>query len=289
MLFKWLAVLVFACTVSAVALSSQINYGNGYLACVSKIKDFPWEAYDSCKRYLAEQSEHSSYVVAWVADYEKALPYIHFLKKLASSENAPWFVYGPDLQIDLPETTDTRGPFQITIARAIKSPHEAAMLRRAEAVYESPSSMVKRASGSLRTFADYPDAKMEPLWGDGPSVSGEPSSGEQVTHIVTARSVRYYYDLSLAERKDPHMPDGFTAITSEMNYRAAIQRFSNYAHNGQKFKNVYVADMTLGWEFVCGDLCGVTFTRNKVVVLDDKANVIAMFLDAPVNRWIGVS
>src|ERR1700694_894637 len=120
MRFKWLAVLVFACTVATVAPSSQINYGRGYLLCIAKIEDSPWEAHDSCKRYLAEQSEHSSYVVAWVADYEKALPYIHFLQKLAPDENAPWFVYEPDVRIDLPETTDTLGPFRIAIARSFK-------------------------------------------------------------------------------------------------------------------------------------------------------------------------
>lgn len=290
MRFKSLAVLAFASSVAAVPLSSQINYGKGYLACVAKINDSPWEAYDVCKRYLAEQSAHSSYVVAWVADYERALPYIQFLQKLAPDENAPWFVYEPDLQIDLPETIDTPGPgpFSITIARSFNSSREEMMLRRAEAVYQSPSLMIKRVYRSLRSFAGISPAKMEPLWGGEPTVTGEPTDGEQATDVVTARSVRYYYDLSLVEQNDPHIYPS-TAISSDMNYRAAIQSFSDYEHNGQTFKNVYVANMTLRWEFVCGGLCGVEFTRNKVVVLDDQGNVVAMFLDAPVNRWISFS
>ena len=35
----------------------------------------------------------------------------------------------------------------------------------------------------------------------------------------------------------------------------------------------------LEWAFVCGGLCGMGFTRNKVVVLDSEEDVIAMYRD----------
>ena len=74
-----------------------------------------------------------------------------------------------------------------------------------------------------------------------------------------------------------------------MIYTGEIRWLNNYSHANYKFKDVYVADLTLQWGFDCGSLCGVGFTRNKVVVLDGQGKVLAMYLDAPVNNQSWVS
>jgi hypothetical protein len=110
----------------------------------------------------------------------------------------------------------------------------------------------------------------------------------EMTDIVTASAVRYYYDLTLLAQKDPHLPSGFTARETSMKYDAGIKFFVEYLHGKDTWHGVYVADLTLKWSFICGGLCGVGFTRNKIVVLDAKGDVLAMYLDAPVNleSWV---
>jgi len=192
-------------------------------------------------------------------------------------------VYPPDLNINLPQTSETEGNFKILIARSFTNANEEELLRKAEAVYDSPEHMIATVLRSVNYWAANPPKEMMPIW-------GRPGNDDlQMTDIVTARAVRYYYDLTLAERNDPRLPTGFTAIGSSMKYDASIKHSDHYAHGKDAFDDVYVADMNLGWAFTCGGLCGVGFTRNKIVVLDASGDILTLYLDAPVNSQFWVS
>lgn len=216
---------------------------------------------------------------------------MQFLQGLTTDQKAAWLVYEPDMTIQLPQTSEKKGPYKIEISRSFGGSKEEGMLREAEAVYSSPSKMVE----DVFRFLDdrEPDGKgnertreMAPLWG----MRGNDEI--ESTQIVTARAVRYYYDLTLAVRHNPHLPSGFDAVNTDLKYTAAIKHFDHYSHNHNhkedRFENVYVADLTPKWGFGCGVLCGMGFTRNKLVVLGDKGEVIAMYLDAPENSnsWV---
>jgi len=258
-----------------------------YTLCVAKIRNAPLEAYSPCKQFLEQTSDDGTpqvkYVSAWIARYEKVLPYVEFLQRLTTDKNAPWFVYEPDMGIQLPQTSDTDGPYKIQISRSFSDSNEAEMLRKAEAVYSGPGKMVTDLFRSLSYWADKPPEEMAPIWG----TLG--NDNIQSTEVVTARAVRYYYDLSLAAKANPHLPTGFDAVATGLKYDGVIKHFDRYSHNGNTFENVYVADLTLEWGFTCGGLCGMGFTRNKLVVLDANGNVIAVYLDAPVNSLSWVS
>jgi hypothetical protein len=259
-----------------------------YTLCVANIMNVPLEAYRPCKQYL-EQTPTSDdntpqvkYVKTWIARYEKVLPYLQFLQGLTTDKNAPWLVYEPDMAIHLPETSDTEGPYKIQISRSFRGLNEEEMLRKAEAVYSSPSKMVADVFRSLGYWADKPSEEMAPIWG----MPG--NDNIQSTDVVTARAVRYYYDLSLAAKANPQLPTGYAAVAIGLKYDGVLKHFDRYSHNGNTFEDVYVGDLTLEWSFTCGSLCGMGFTRNKLVVLDANGNVIAMYLDAPVNSesWV---
>jgi hypothetical protein len=169
------------------------------------------------------------------------------------------------------------------ITRTFADSNEDAMLKKAEAVYSGASNSVDDIFRSLEYWANEFPKEMEPVWG----MRG--NDNIQQPSIVTARAVRYYYDLTLAERKNPRLETGFTAEQSNLKYNASIKLVDKYTHKKDTFEDVYVADMTIEWGFNCGGLCGMGFTRNKVVLLDRSGNVIAMFLDAPVNSMSWVS
>jgi hypothetical protein len=258
-----------------------------YKLCIAEIQNAPLEAYSPCKQYLEQaphdDATHRESVGTWIERYEKALPYLQFLQGLTADTSAPWFVYGPDMDIQLPETADTDGPYKILISRSFNGSSEEQMLRKAEAVYSSPAKMIADVFSSLKYWADKAPEDMAPIWG----TLG--NDNIQSTNVVTSRAVRYYYDLSLAAKANPQLPTGFGAAAIGLKYNGAIKHFDRYSHNGDSYENVYVGDLTLEWSFSCGGLCGMGFTRNKLVVLDADGNVIAIYLDAPVNSQSWVS
>lgn len=201
-----------------------------------------------------------------------------FVQNRASQKG--WMLYPPDMAITLPDTSDTNGPFKIHISRSFANPREEALLRKAEAVYPRKEPVIRWKSSSPLCSQDR--ITTAPRWGT--------CGNDQIemADIVTASAVRYFYDLTLLARKNPRLPSGFTALETRMEYGAVIKFFADYSHSKDKWHGVYVADLTLKWSFTCGGLCGVGFTRTKVVVLDANGNVLAMYLDAPVNResWV---
>ncbi len=257
-----------------------------YNVCTTAMEKTPLTAVVPCKQYLEQQpyddATRIERVTKWIANYEKVLPYVDFLRGLPANQKANWFIYEPDMKIEVPQTSDSKGPFKMEISRTFADSNEDAMLKKAEAVYSGASNSVDDIFRSLEYWANEFPKEMEPVWG----MRG--NDNIQQASIVTARAVRYYYDLTLAERKNPHLATGFTAQQTSLKYNASIKLVDKYTHKKDTFEDVYVADMTLEWAFNCGGLCGMGFTRNKVVLLDRSGNVIAMFLDAPVNSssWV---
>jgi hypothetical protein len=288
------AKFIFAIAIAGAAAVAPLRAQDGaatkndpYELCIAKIKNAPLEAYRPCKEYLEQTSDddatHREYVSTWILRYERVLPYLQFLQGLTADTSAPWFVYEPDMHIQLPETSDTDGPYKIQISRSFNGSIEEDMLRKAEAVYSSPANMIADVFRSLKYWADETPEDMEPIWG------ALGNDNLQSTNVVTARAVRYYYDLSLAAKANPHLPTGFDAVATGLKYNGVIKHFDRYSHKENSFENVYVADLTLDWSFSCGGLCGVGFTRNKLVVLDAKGSVLAVYLDAPENSQIWMS
>lgn len=257
---------------------------DSYSVCILTIRNAPQDAYDPCRQYLEQSpfddTKRIQWVKNWVTRHEKLRPYAQFLQNLTTDQKAAWIVYEPDMEIQLPQTSEVEGPNKIQIARSFADRTEEAMLTKAEAVYPGPGKMMQDLFRSY--WSDRLPKEMAPLWGS----PGNDNIEEART--VTARAVRYYYDLSVAARRDPALPTGFTAIGSSLRYTAGIKYFNQYSHGEDTFQRVYVADLTLEWGFVCGGLCGMGFTRNKVVVLDSQGDVIAMYLDALVNSesWV---
>ena len=281
---KLICALVIAGVAAVVPLQAQdapTTKTDPYEVCMAEIKNAPLEAYGPCKQYLEQtpldDAAHRKHVSTWIARYEKVLPYVQFLQGLTADAGAPWFVYEPDMDIRLPETSDAVGSYKIQISRSFNGSNEEEMLRKAEAVYSSPANMIADVFRYLSYFADKAPEGMAPIWG----MPG--NDNIQSTDVVTARAVRYYYDLSLAAKANPHLSTGFDAVLTGLKYNGVIKHFDRYSHREDNFENVYVADLTLEWSFNCGGLCGMGFTRNKLVVLDANGSVIAVYLDAPVN------
>ncbi|HUK30270.1 MAG TPA: hypothetical protein VLV89_04090 [Candidatus Acidoferrum sp.] len=278
-----IAVILCLCcaTVAAQAPPGSADKTDPYNTCIAQIRKAPINAYDPCMKYVdqspSDEPTRLQYVKKWLAQYERDLSSAKFIQALKAEPNSQWLVNQPDMNIALPQTSETAGPIKIQISRSFADAREEMILREAEAVYPPDMRVVENEIRFPDEWLDYPQMSMGPIWGRG----GD--AGVLSTEVVTASAVRYYYDFGMAAKKNPQLPTGFRAVEIDLNYDASIKHFDQYTYKKEAFQNVYVADLTLSWDFLCGTLCGAGFTREKIVVLDSGGNVKAMYLDGPKN------
>ncbi|HEX8567835.1 MAG TPA: hypothetical protein VF648_19500 [Pyrinomonadaceae bacterium] len=260
-----------------------------YYLCINTMEKEPPKAYQFCSEYLKKYPNDDARLVEfarkWLVSYEKISRYLNSTEPFFAAElGQTWAVYLPDLEKRIPIVSDKDDSHKIEIVRNFNSPSEDKLLSKAEAVYRNPQELSKELNGGWRYLSERDNLpEGEPKWWAG--YSDTILSAE----IVTTGAVLYYFNISKKLQKNPKLNDpGFTFSRTELKYDSSIKKFDKFERSGKVFNNVYVADLNLTWAQVCGGLCGHGFTRNKVVVLGEKGNILEMFLDAPVNRssWV---
>ena len=240
-----------------------------------------------CKAYLEKYTnddyKHRQAAEKFVREYERAMAYAKALQAYALSQPGPWFIYEPDVKLELPNMKQTVGEYKIQIERQFNNAGEEAMIRKAEAVYggqfryiDSMRSMPESWGGSL------PD-EIVPLWG----MVG--NDNVMMTDVITASGIKYYRDLSISARERRSFRNVFQMVSTSLKYSAVVKHYDEWEHAYAKYHDIYVADLNLEWSSTCGGLCGIGFTRNKLVVFDKNGKLIEMYLDAPVNQGFWVS
>jgi hypothetical protein len=263
---------------------------DSYTRCANTMNSNPQAAYKSCKEYLdaypRDDNERLRLVANWVNAYERGLNYAKSLQSFLNTMKGKswfWFIYEPELKIELPNVVEKMGNYKIEIVRTFSNAQEEELLRKAEAVYGPQYRFLDVIQWNPALWAaDLPD-QVVPLWGS------RGNDNVQITEVITASAILYYYELSLAMRNQRPFRNVFKMIGTGLKYHGEIKHFDEYKHAGKEFRNVYVADLNLEWSSICGGLCGVGFKRNKLVVLDAKGAVLELFLDAPENHSMWVS
>ena len=272
--------LFFSVEAASFSQDSPTVSDPAYEACSSDINHAPQDAYDSCARYVEESTsgnaENLQKAKEWLTVHAVYKPYVRYVQSLTPDDKAKFIVYEPDMTIQLPQVDEHDDFGTVKIARTYSSLTEERMLRKAEAVYPGPSEMLRMFFVNWAGWPYGQSGPMEPFW-------GVPEKENHDMSVVTARAVRYYYDERQDYTRNPKLGPGVEVSRMTLSYNGVIRHFDRYAHAGASFEDVYIADMTLAWDFHCGGLCGGGFKRNKVVVLDKGGDVNALFMDAPEN------
>ncbi len=252
-----------------------------FAACASDIDHAPQDAYDSCARYVQESNsenpENLKKAKDWLEMHAAYKPYVRYVQSLTPDDKAKFIVYEPDMTIELPQLDEKDALGSVRIARKFGNLSEEGMLRKAEAVYPGPAEMLHMFFVNWAGWPGGQSGPMKPFWGV-PERRANPDAS-----VVTASAVRYYYEARLDFARDPKLGPVMEVSRITMDYDGVIRHFDHYVHAGASFEDAYVADLTLTWDFHCGGLCGGGFKRNKVVVLDRRGDVSALFMDAPEN------
>ena len=262
-----------------------------YYRCFDHAEEDPHKAYEYCSDYLKNNPNDDKrlldFAARFITAYTKISQYVKSVPMTSFTEVTPgWAVFSPGLLATIPSENIRHPRHPILIKREYSSPAEGKLLAKAESVYKNPATfepeLLKQWSYFAENDAVIPDG--EPKWW---------TSGKQTVlaaDVVTTEAVLYYYNISHALRsKAGKLKDNsFKFSSSRLRYDASIKKMDVYERAGRSFDNVYVANMTLTWAQVCGDLCGSGFTRNKIVVMSPSGEILGMFVDDPVNRmsWI---
>lgn len=267
-----------------------------YYNCVNFIpkfdapfKDTTKEAFQNCSDYLQKYPNDDprlvEYAQSWIRAYEKINAYLESVNN-GSGNSQDWTIMTDELTKEIPVNSKSEGAHKVEISRQFADPIEDKLLKIAEAVYPNPKENKAELFKNWRYYSQQTITLPlgEPRWWSG--------SFDTIlsTRIVTTGAVLYYLEVTDKLKNNNNMlkEESFTFQNTNLKYWSFIKKFEKYERNGKTFENVYVADINLTWGQICGGLCGHGFTRNKVVVLNEKGNVLDLFLDAKVNfsSWV---
>jgi len=174
------------------------------------------------------------------------------------------------------QIADTIGAFRILVQR----PSDAAMLRLvkiAESVRVPTDSVLRLAQHNGHPVPA--DSLANLWWYAAPD-------GIRIPYGVTGDAVRYYIETSADLRKNRGRgSSGLRMHSTRFEYRATIEHVDSITVAGRTLSGAHVVRLSLRWESWCGDQCGITFSKERVVALSITGDVVAVEGDGP-TRWL---
>lgn len=114
--------------------------------------------------------------------------------------------------------------------------------------------------------------------------------GIKIPYCLTKSAVNYYTELIEAFRKSDQKKFGVRSQNfAEFHYVAEIRPKLIYERDGYVFRDsnkLFVVTMTMEWESRCGNLCGLKFTKERIVIIDSSGKVLAVFGDGPAKTRV---
>ena len=175
-----------------------------------------------------------------------------------------------------------KGNHASEIIRQASSEREKLLIRKAEALYPHESDLeVKKLYNSEYDPNEFdkdayvsghkPAIEEKPFW------SANSFDGVKIARVISTRALNYYQELSSAFRNKKNITSIKMSKTS-LNYLATIQNYDKYEIAGEKFENINLVILKLGWSQYCGNLCAMGFDQRKLVVFNKSDEPIAMFI-----------
>jgi hypothetical protein len=94
------------------------------------------------------------------------------------------------------------------------------------------------------------------------------SHGIMIPYAITTDAVQYY--LARVER----YREGHSRSQVRFRYIANVERADVLEHGDHAYANVHVVRMHLYWWHSCGELCGLSFGRERTVVVAESGEVL---------------
>jgi hypothetical protein len=185
----------------------------------------------------------------------------------ASAPPDGYYIHWAEAKAPPPEPCDAKQPdFKCSIERTAANPEAARILSIAEAVY--PPRDVIAEIAARESYETGADTAGVPLWW----VRG--TGARRVPYAATRGALDYYLRLTQKYRdNDYRIPGAQPMFSSEVVYRATIDRRKTYSTSDTDFSDVYVASIALSWTFDDGTFIPMV-TAHRTVVLSPRGDVL---------------
>jgi len=162
---------------------------------------------------------------------------------------------------------------QVTIRREARDDAERRLIATAEAALP-PAADVRKAAGE----AKLPDT--DKLWWY------KEELGLRIPYAITSDAVAYYTDLVKTYAKQTF--NRYVEPSSRIEYQASVKSHAEFTHDGKSFRDVRVVTLKLSFtqNFCATGTEGMSFTKERVVVLDAKGTVVHITGDGPTETPI---
>ncbi len=158
----------------------------------------------------------------------------------------------------------------VKVLRTIRTDRDMELINIAENAYPARTDVIKAIEKAHFKLGGVPED--EKLWWY--------SSFDKVRlpYAITAEAIEYYRNpfkpsyLSPPEKPWPAKKYSFT-------YTAEVEFKRRYENEARKFSNVYVVKMQLSLSAYWGPLAALGFYKDRVVVIDERGKVLAIFGD----------
>jgi len=185
---------------------------------------------------------------------------------------------GPAIAAVTPDSTPKDWPadpkkHQVTIRREAKDDTERRLIATAEAA-PPPADDVRKAAGE----ATLPDT--EKLWWY------KEELGLRIPYAITGDAVAYYTNLVKTYAKQTF--NRYVAPSSAVEYQAGVKAHAEFTHDGKSFRDVRVVTLKLTFtqNFCATGTEGMSFTKERVVILDATGKVLHIAGDGPTETPI---
>jgi hypothetical protein len=183
-----------------------------------------------------------------------------------------YYIHWPEAREAPPEPCDPKQrDFTCSIERTAAGPEAARLLAVAEALY--PPRDVIAEIAERESYEIGADTVGVPLWwsrGTGP---------RRVPYAATRGALDYFLSLTRKYRdNDYRIPGAQPMFSSEVVYRASIERRKTYEVGDTDFSDVYVARIAMSWTFDDGTFIPLV-TAHRTVVLSPRGDVLSVHGD----------
>lgn len=205
-----------------------------------------------------------------------------FGEEIDKFKKVGWKLSSTDFNLSVKFLSIKKGPHKIEISRKAANPVEQSLLKTAEALFPEETTA---ENSETNNQPDYEREVFSPTMEEKPFWSTGSFDGVKIAEVISPRTIAYYQDVTNAYLKKQKPPSGGMLETS-LSYSADIQYFERYEIAGEKFAQVHVVVMKLSWSQLCGRLCAMGFSRQKIVVFDEKNEPAAMFVNLYDGMWV---
>jgi len=173
-----------------------------------------------------------------------------------------------DFALLLPDTlVDSTGSHDARVARKFADHDEERLLRAAESTYPPTACVPDGKGGSIDQWwlAEF--------------------DGIKVDKHVTRGALAYYLE-TISRFQAGDFGGAIAMQASSLSYESSIEWKKSVVVENVTYHGVYVAVIRLDWYQVCGNVCGMGFSRTRTVVMTRRGDVIRLVDPVDLGYWV---